>query len=658
MNIRRTGLLALCTAAVVVIGSAPASAQNDLSPSVIFKNARPSIVLIICTDSSGQPTVQGSGFVIAQDRIVTNHHVLVGSSGAAAIFSDGGTSDITAVVADSPANDLTVLVTKTGQRPALRLGDELDLQQGDTVYAIGAPRGLELTLTNGIVSAFRNLDSQFLIQSTAAIGHGSSGGPLLDHQGRVVGVTSALLSDTPGIYFSVGIGDLKRLLRTPQMVTLPFDEWAKQNAEVPATTSNSQAASPGPDEAGQIEKLIQDKKFDQAKTALDALSAQQPDAEVVHRLTGELDGRTGDNDGALRELSLSVQKDPTDPFGQFYYAIALFRARRFAEALEHEQKSNELAPTASDQPLLALLYYAVRDYKHAEEMARKILTSDPSDETALGVLAGVAYHGMSSQSDSWKDYVQRLSVMHADSFWVHMSEGVDAYQQKSVEKSVAAFKAAEQFDFPDSAPYYFLATWFAQSSEIGEANDQINAGLISVPNDPQLLYEGMFVSLTAHDNTEAGRRFATLNQLYPDEALTVGAGCLYYYGIGQPESALPYCARQIQMLPNNRVAHSDYAWAALDANQVPLAAQEFSQAYKLASPTWNQLTDVEVIDLLWGVTIVDYDSGDKKKARKLLETIRHGYPSAVTVTGLQQMPLLWSAATMSRIETILMEFPK
>ena len=197
-----------------------------------------------------------------------------------------------------------------------------------------------------------------------------------------------------------------------------------------------------------------------------------------------------------------------------------------------------------------------------------------------------------------------------------MSEGVDAYQQKSVEKSVAALKAAEQFDFPDSAPYYFLATWFAHSSEIGEANDQINAGLISVPNDPQLLYEGMFVSLTAHDNTEAGRRFAALDRSDPDEQLTAEAGCLYYYGIGQPGSALPYCARQTQMLPNNHTAHSNYGWAALDANQVSLAAQEFSQAYKLASPNRNQLTDAQVIDLLWGITIFAGNHGELEARRE------------------------------------------
>jgi tetratricopeptide (TPR) repeat protein len=274
------------------------------------------------------------------------------------------------------------------------------------------------------------------------------------------------------------------------------------------------------------------------------------------------------------------------------------------------------------------------------------------------VLTGVVYHGMSSRAETWQQYAQRLSAIDPDSFWVHMSDGVDAYQKNLAEKAETAFKAAEQDSFPDSAPYYFLASWYARSSLLGEANDQIKAGLISVPDDPLLLNQGMFVSLRTHDETEAGRRFATLNRLYPDTLMAVGAGCLYYYGMSQPADALPYCARQIELAPNDHTGHSNYGWVALDANQFPLALQEFGQAYKIASPNWSKLTEVEIMDLLWGFTIAEYYSGDKKSARKLLETIRQSNPSDATVTGLQKLPLLWSETTMSRIDTILMNVPK
>ena len=60
-----------------------------------------------------------------------------------------------------------------------------------------------------------------------------------------------------------------------------------------------------------------------------------------------------------------------------------------------------------------------------------------------------------------------------------------------------------------------------------------------------------------------------------------------------------------------------------------------------------------MVDLVWGFAIADYFSGDKKNCRELLKSLRKGYPDALTITGLQQMPLLWSSRTLTRIETIL-----
>jgi tetratricopeptide (TPR) repeat protein len=645
----------LCSSAFLSL-TLPMPAQSNLPPSAIFRNAKPSIVVIFGSDSSGQPTVQGSGFIVAQDRIVTNHHVVAGTSGATAVFSDGETSNVIGVVVDSASNDLTVLVAKTGQRPALHLGDESTLQQGDAVYAIGAPEGLELTLTNGIVSAFRNIDDRFLIQTTAVIGHGSSGGPLFDREGKVVGITSALLSDTPGIYFSIGAGDLKHLLRTPQLVILPFAEWAKRNADAGTRTLSSSAGVPS--EADQIEKLLQDKKFDQAKAAIQELFAQSPDSEIAHRLSGELNEKVGDINGALRELAISVQQVPTDAVGQFYYAIALFHSRRFGAALEHEIKSNELVPTESDGPLLALLYYAVRNYGQAEDYARKSLTSDPNNETALAVLAGVAYHGVSHQTDTWKQYALRISSIDPDSFWVHMSRGADAYRQNQMQVGDAELMAAEKDDFPEPAPYAILAGSYERAGEVGRANVQINEGLTSLPYDPELLAAGIFVSLRGHDDQEAGRRFAALQSSDPGSTQTDSTGCLYYYGIGQASKGLPYCARSVEKSPNNHILHSNYGWVELDSGQFSEALQEFSTAQKLATSNGKQLTKVQDIDLLWGTIIAKYGLGDKKQAQNLLQTMRAIYPDAATVTGLQQLPLLWSTTTMSRIDTILIEFPK
>src|SRR5579872_3391318 len=217
--------------------------SSDLAPSQIFNRARPAVVVIVADDQNSQREALGSGFLVSRDLIATNHHVLEGMKEAYVLFSDGGIKRVSGVVADSVQQDLIILRVETGNRPSLPFGDELSLQQGDPVYALGAPKGLELSFTNGIVSSFRRSDAQFLIQTTAAIAPGSSGGPLFDRAGRVVGVTTSMLSDAPGIYFSVGVGELRRLLRTPQGVALSFDDWAKRQGRMSPSEPINNGAS-------------------------------------------------------------------------------------------------------------------------------------------------------------------------------------------------------------------------------------------------------------------------------------------------------------------------------------------------------------------------------------------------------------------------------
>jgi S1-C subfamily serine protease len=199
-----------------------AQTKTSSTPVEIYERSQASIVVILTADDDAKPIGQGSGFIVSQDRIVTNHHVLEGASSVIVVFADGTSLNAEGIIADSSTRDLTILSVKTGARSALKLGDELSVHQGDPVYAIGAPRGLELSITNGIVSGFRRLDEQFLIQSTAPIAPGSSGGPLFNQEGYVIGVTTLLLTDSPGIYFSVGSGDVGRLIRAPDIIITPF----------------------------------------------------------------------------------------------------------------------------------------------------------------------------------------------------------------------------------------------------------------------------------------------------------------------------------------------------------------------------------------------------------------------------------------------------
>ncbi len=163
----------------------------------------PSVVTLKVSGSGEQGT--GSGFILdASGYILTNNHVVAAASGGGGrvrvVFSDGRQADA-AVVGRDASYDLAVVKADVGSRRALPLGDSDSVLVGDPVIAVGAPLGLQGTVTTGIISA-RNRpvaagqaqETSFInaLQTDAAINPGNSGGPLLDERGRVVGVNAAI----------------------------------------------------------------------------------------------------------------------------------------------------------------------------------------------------------------------------------------------------------------------------------------------------------------------------------------------------------------------------------------------------------------------------------------------------------------------------------
>jgi serine protease Do len=149
----------------------------------------------------------GSGFIVSPDGyIVTNNHV-VAAGGEVAVKLDRGTEHPARIVGTDPATDLALLKIEASSLPTVRLGDSDRLEVGEPVMAIGNPFGLDQTVTTGIVSAKERVigSGPFdeFIQTDASVNPGNSGGPLIDSRGAVVGINTAIFSQTGG---SIGIG--------------------------------------------------------------------------------------------------------------------------------------------------------------------------------------------------------------------------------------------------------------------------------------------------------------------------------------------------------------------------------------------------------------------------------------------------------------------
>src|SRR5215469_8493457 len=155
----------------------------------VVKRSSDAVVLIVISNSAGQETALGSGFLVSADgEIVTNYHVIKEAHSAIVKLSNGAFFPVSGVLATDSDKDLAIIKVNGKNLPFLTLGDINKLHVGDHVVAIGSPLGLEGTVSDGIVSALRDVDSEKWIQTTAPVSHGNSGGPLLDMNNHEIGV--------------------------------------------------------------------------------------------------------------------------------------------------------------------------------------------------------------------------------------------------------------------------------------------------------------------------------------------------------------------------------------------------------------------------------------------------------------------------------------
>jgi putative serine protease PepD len=208
--------------------SQPRAAAGSVSD--IYARTSPAVAFIEAEGAGGGAT--GSGFLIdAQGHVVTNQHVVDAGERFTVRFGEEGDPIPARAVGEDPSTDLAVLEVDPDKVPAetepLELASSAELRPGDAAIAIGSPFGLSGTITTGVISALdREIQSpngfpiSGVLQTDAAINPGNSGGPLLDAEGRVIGVNSQIASgasqQNSGVGFAVPVDTVKEVV--PQLL--------------------------------------------------------------------------------------------------------------------------------------------------------------------------------------------------------------------------------------------------------------------------------------------------------------------------------------------------------------------------------------------------------------------------------------------------------
>jgi putative serine protease PepD len=300
-------------------------------------------------DGSGQDgassagTATGSGFVVSSDGyVVTNAHVIDGADSVKVKIGDGDTLTAKVVGVDQSTDVALLKVAAPEALTPLQLAESDDVQVGDATYAIGNPYGLSRTLTTGVVSALhRSIESPNgyaitgVLQTDAAINPGNSGGPLLDDQGRVIGVNSQIATSSTssdgssggnvGIGFAVPSDTVARVvqqLRTTGTAKHAYlgvgtaDASTSGDDGVGATVASVASGGPAADaglKAGDVITKVGDTTVTDAELMGAAVDAHQPGEQVEVQYTRGGDRRTAKVTLGTRPDSAARVSTPTAP---------------------------------------------------------------------------------------------------------------------------------------------------------------------------------------------------------------------------------------------------------------------------------------------------------------------------------------------------------
>ncbi len=202
-------LPAICLLITIISIPAIAAAQSRdqgpgaKSPEEVFETASQSVVTIVAIGKRGQAMGLGSGVVVRPQLITTNCHVLKNADAAAVMYQE---RRYPAKVVDAMVDrDLCLLSVEGLPAQVVQTGSTIDVRVGQKVFALGAPHGLELTFSEGMVSSLRKTQDSPIIQTTAPISPGSSGGALLSKDGALIGITTMQMIQGQNLNFAMPV---------------------------------------------------------------------------------------------------------------------------------------------------------------------------------------------------------------------------------------------------------------------------------------------------------------------------------------------------------------------------------------------------------------------------------------------------------------------
>jgi hypothetical protein len=393
----------------------------------IYSQSSKSVLLIFVKSADSKIGAQGTGFLVEGGKIITNKHVIRDGT---ALIDLGGVRIPASVESTDDLNDIAILtVAAEISAEPLAFADKIP-PPGTSVFAIGNPRGLEKSISNGVVSGIRTIGKRELIQITTPISPGSSGGPVFDSSGKVIGVTVGSIEDGQNLNFAVPASAVIKLLRGQSLQSADFSTLVDAIQSLVEKRKelkySDDADSPFQKDQSEIKSAV--------SAAIER--AAKEDAPALLRVSDQFSGSfyPGEGDIAVSAAERALRLAPSSAGN-----LALAKALNFRAAFLSE-------PTDADQKKTLL--------EQAEKAAHQAisLTKQPSAE--MNYWLGDTPEARGSHQDADAALKRALELSRATS---------DTEQQARILRDLIS--TAGSLNWPTE-----IDKWFLTLSQTGQAN--------------------------------------------------------------------------------------------------------------------------------------------------------------------------------------------
>ncbi len=402
MIARRRSRIHLIVWAIILVALVPTLARSQDQLPDLVRRIKPSAVAVETFDARGEKLSRGSGFFIDVDRIVTNRHVIEGAYRAEVHLSSGYSYQVKSVAAVDAEGDLALLKIDAPPNLVRPLAlDRTSPQEGESVVVIGNPFGLEGSVTNGIVSAVRDIPGfGRIIQITAPISPGSSGSPVVNMHGQVIGVATLQVTGGQSVNFAIPserIAQLNRSTQTQGTQTISLSEL------VVATSRDKHAKA--------------------VEFFRDGLSFLSKD----------------DCEKALPYFQQATESDTGYAEAWAQMGFCDEKLSRHAEAIEASKKAVGIRPSAESYFNIGLANYRLKQYRDAETAYRQSIKLDPYNAADAYYALGLTYRDSGQFDDEIQAYKQAIRL-RSDYLSAYDHLGLRYLQVKKYSEAAEAFK--------------------------------------------------------------------------------------------------------------------------------------------------------------------------------------------------------------------------